>query len=290
MRTEKEMYDLVLNFAKNDQRVRAVGLNGSRTNPNAPRDIFQDYDVVYLVTEMESFLNQPDWIAVFGERLIMQTPEDMTLFPSELRTRYSYLMLFSDGNRIDLTLVPVEEADQYVNEDKLTKILLDKDEIFPELPEPTDQDYWVKQPTSQKYLDCCNEFWWITTYIAKGLWRREILYALDHLNRYGRPMLYQMLEWQVGIETDFSVSIGKSEKYLERYLEAGNWERLLTTFPNASYESVWQALFNLIDLFRDTATCVANHFEYQYPKDWDQNISTYLSQIKKLPHTATTFS
>ena len=121
MRTEKEMYDLVLNFAKNDQRVRAVGLNGSRTNPNAPRDIFQDYDVVYLVTEMESFLNQPDWIAVFGERLIMQTPEDMTLFPSELRTRYSYLMLFSDGNRIDLTLVPVEEADQYVNEDKLTE-------------------------------------------------------------------------------------------------------------------------------------------------------------------------
>lgn len=45
MRTEKEMYDLILNIANNDERIRAVYLNGSRTNPNVPKDIFQDYDV-----------------------------------------------------------------------------------------------------------------------------------------------------------------------------------------------------------------------------------------------------
>ena len=218
MRTEQEMFELILDVAKKDRRIRAVGLNGSRTNPNAPKDIFQDYDIVYLVTEMESFLEQPNWIDIFGDRIIIQTPEDMSLFPPELGNRFSYLMLFVDGNRIDLTLIPIEDQIKYIKEDKLTKILLDKDQALPTIQSSTDQDYWVKKPTYAHYLDCCNEFWWITTYIAKGLWREELLYALDHLNQYCRPMLYKMLEWQVGIETDYSVSIGKSEKYLDKYL------------------------------------------------------------------------
>ena len=32
MRSEKEVYDIVLNFAKTDKRIRMVTLEGSRTN------------------------------------------------------------------------------------------------------------------------------------------------------------------------------------------------------------------------------------------------------------------
>ena len=45
MRSEKEMYDLILDIAKRDERIRAVYMNGSRANPNIKKDIFQDYDV-----------------------------------------------------------------------------------------------------------------------------------------------------------------------------------------------------------------------------------------------------
>ena len=34
MRNEKEMYDLFLKFAENDDRIRVVTLEGSRTNIN----------------------------------------------------------------------------------------------------------------------------------------------------------------------------------------------------------------------------------------------------------------
>ena len=34
MRTEKEMYGLIISIAQSDERIRAVYLNGSRTNPN----------------------------------------------------------------------------------------------------------------------------------------------------------------------------------------------------------------------------------------------------------------
>ena len=59
MRTEREMTALILGVAEQDARVRAVFMNDSRANPNAPRDIFQDYDIVYVVEETASFRAQP---------------------------------------------------------------------------------------------------------------------------------------------------------------------------------------------------------------------------------------
>jgi aminoglycoside 6-adenylyltransferase len=71
MRTEQEMFDLILNIAKKDERIRAVFMNGSRTNPNAVKDIFQDYDIEYVVKETKSFREDKSWIDKFGERLYM---------------------------------------------------------------------------------------------------------------------------------------------------------------------------------------------------------------------------
>jgi aminoglycoside 6-adenylyltransferase len=35
MRSEQEMFDLILSTARTDPRIRAVIMNGSRANPNA---------------------------------------------------------------------------------------------------------------------------------------------------------------------------------------------------------------------------------------------------------------
>ena len=75
MRTEQEMMYLILSFARKDERIRIVGMEGSRTNTNIPNDEFQDYDITYLVTEIESFLEDEEWLNYFGERLIIQKPE-----------------------------------------------------------------------------------------------------------------------------------------------------------------------------------------------------------------------
>lgn len=286
MRTTNEMFDLVLSYAANDERIRAVGLNGSRTNRNAPKDIFQDFDIVYLVTEMDSFMKDTHWIDVFGERIILQTPENISLFPPTLGARFSYLMLFTDGNRIDLTLVPIEEKEKYCNEDKLTVILMDKDNNLPEVPPPTDEDYWAKRPSAEFFADCCNEFWWISTYVAKGLWRKEILYAHEHLNNILRPMLLQMLEWNVGIENNYSVSIGKCGKYLEKYLSKKSWQELLSTYAGGSYDDVWRALFAMVYLFRKTAIIVADRLGFKYISEEDEKVTAYLAHIKSLSPNA----
>ena len=271
------MVDLILNFARKDDRIRVVAMNGSRANPNAPRDAFQDYDIVYVVTEMDSYLANDAWLEVFGRRVIMQKPDAMELFPSEGRTRFGYLMQFEDGNRIDLTLLPLGELELYLKEDSIIRVLLDKDGRVPALPESSDRDYWIKPPTPGMFDDCCNEFWWLSAYVAKGLARCELPYAIAHLD-YMRKQLMTMLSWQVGIEKGFDFSIGKQFKYLQQHVSDASWQRLCATWNAGSPEACGEALVGMLALFREVSKDVAQRFGYSYP-DYDGKVSDYLSGL-----------
>lgn len=287
MRSKEEMLSLILDFARKDKRIRAVWMNGSRTNPNAPADCFQDFDIVYAVTDMQSFIQYPEWVDYFGERIIMQTPEGCELFSPSLNGRYTYLMQFCDGNRIDLMLDPIEEAEKYLREDSLVTVLLDKDNRLPSLENSTDKDYWVKKPTERCFQDCCNEFWWVSTYVAKGLWRDEILYAMEHLNRVMNDMLILMLSWKVGIETDFSVSIGKCGKYLKSYLSEQQWNQLMNSYGCKTEKSVWTALFSACELFEQTTEFVSEQIGYYYTKKEFEQTKAYLKHVQQLNRDAT---
>ena len=207
MRNENEMMELILGVAGNDDRIRAVIMNGSRANPNATPDIFQDYDIVYVVTEITPFRDDPAWLDQFGERMIMQRPDDMSDTLAGDDDPYAFLMQFADGNRIDLTLFPVGEVDE-MGEDSLSILLLDKDGIIKQFPPPSEKGYLPRPPSQKEFAHCCNEFWWVSTYVAKGLWREEITYAKSLQDEVVRPMLMKMLAWHIGIRTGFSQNPG----------------------------------------------------------------------------------
>lgn len=282
MRSEREMLDLIINTARNDDRVRAVIMNGSRVNPNAPKDFFQDYDVVYVVTEKESFLTDPAWIKVFGELMILQLPDDMSDPPPEGKISYGYLMQFTDGNRIDLSLFPVSKLDQ-LEEDSLSLALLDKDGILPHFDFPNDSGYLPKPPTAKAFFDCTNEFWWVSPYVAKGLWRHEIPYAKQMLDDYVREQLMKMLDWFVGMQFNFQKTPGKLGKYLEHYLQPELWQLLLNTYSDAEYDHTWDALLAMGDLFRRIAIPVAEHFSFSYPYGDDERVTAHLRHVRLLP-------
>lgn len=285
MRSEREMYELILDTAKNDERVRAVILNGSRADPHSPGDIFQDYDVVYVVTEVESFKGDPNWIDCFGERMIMQLPDDMGE-PFEVQEiSYGYLMQFADGNRIDLTLFPVDKLHD-LGEDSLSRLLLDKDGIIQPFPPADDSSYLPEPPTAKAFEDCCNEFWWVSPYVVKGLWRQEILYARFMFDNVVREQLMVMLTWYIGVKTNFSRSPGKFGKHFQDYLEPEMWELLLGTYADADYDHTWEALFNMVELFRMAALTVAAHFGFEYPQGDDERVTAHLHHVRNLPKDA----
>lgn len=281
------MLELILDVARDDDRIRAVLLNGSRANPHAPRDIFQDFDVVYLVTKAGPFKRNREWIRRFGELMILQTPDDMLDPPPADQPGYAYLMQFADGNRIDLTIFPVDRHSERTG-DSLTVVLLDKDGIVGPLPPPGERDYLPRPPTAKQFADCCNEFWWVSPYVAKGLWRQEFPYARFMLDQVLRTELMKMLAWYIGVQTGFSRNLGGFGRHFQRYLEPELWAQLQRTYADASFDNTWDALFAMGDLFRTVALAVAAHFGFPYPHDDDRRVNAHLRHVRALPRNAAT--
>jgi aminoglycoside 6-adenylyltransferase len=286
LRSEQVMYQLILETAKKDKRILAVYMNGSRTNENVPKDIFQDYDVVFVVNETAEFIEDKEWIHRFGEILYMQYPDESPYYPSDKENTYGWLIQFTDGNRIDLTVETVKHAREHIGDDKLCKILLDKNAILPEIHESTDKDYWVEKPTKDQYLAVCNEFWWCLNNVAKGLWREEIPYVQDMVNFHVRKQLEKMLSWKVGILTDFSVSIGKSGKYMYRWLGKQEWETYLSTYFTGRVSEVWEAVMTMCTLFEQTTLYVGDKLEYKYNELEGKNARDFLEHVRQLSKDA----
>ena len=173
----------------------------------------------------------------------MQYPDEFPGCHADRANFYGWLMQFRDGNRVDLHVESLAHAKVHIFDDKLCKILYDKKHVLPAIPAATDEDRHVKQPTEAQVRFCSNEFWWCSNNLAKGLWRGEMPYVQDMANTIVRKQLEKMLSWKVGIDTGFSVSVGKSAKYISRWLSPEEYQTYLDTYFGGRIEDGWNAVF-----------------------------------------------
>ena len=171
MRTDQEMLGLILQIAKKLQ-VDTVALSGSRTNQKIQTDEFQDYDVVYIVDDLDYLSSDFSWLDQFGERIIEQ---EVTLGHRRL-----YLILFEDGNRIDLTLCPKAHIQEWVDSEADFTVLVDDKGLF-ESYSSSPERFWIHPASETDFKKACNEFWWVSAYVVKGICRKQVIYATDHL-------------------------------------------------------------------------------------------------------------
>ncbi|MDE7039051.1 MAG: aminoglycoside 6-adenylyltransferase [Lachnospiraceae bacterium] len=286
MRNETDMYHLFMEIANTDARILAVYMNGSRTNHNVPKDIFQDYDIVFVVTSTQPFIDDKDWILRFGTILYMQYPDEHPDYPNDKENFYGWLMQFDDGVRVDLHVESLSHARVHIHDDKLCRVLLDKGNILPPIPEATDEDYHVQKPSEEQFKACANEFWWCTNNLAKGLWREEMPYVQDMANSIVRKQLEQMLSWKAGIRTGFAVSVGKSAKYLYRWLDSDEYQRYLDTYFKGVAKDAWEAVLLMCEMFDQTARELACAFGYAYDDGEGEAAFAFLKHVKQLPKDA----
>jgi len=284
LRSEHEMTDLILKIAKTDERVRAVYLYGSRADPNIEKDKYQDYDIVFVVAETSSFISNRDWLDDFGkidfifEALWNQSQFNINTELIDFGRRYIWSMLLDDGNRIDLVMEIKEEALKNYADKKHTVILLDKDGCLPETP-PLLEDYALK-PSKDKYNACCNGFWWFLGYVAKGIARDELSFAMNSYNEFIRLTLDQMIDWYIGILTDFSISSGKRGKYYKKYLPKDVYRLYEKTFSDSNYINLWNAIISSCDLFKTITFHVGHYFGFEYNNKKEDAMLNYLKKIQ----------
>lgn len=281
MRTEKEMYQIIMDTARTDDRVLAAYLKGSRTNPHVPGDIYQDFDIMYVVKETESFCSDLSWMAPFGKIILKQEQKDAFGYGDRFGLRshydqsYSWLLLFEDGNRIDIGVETEEVMREGRNRNKLFLPLLDKTGCLPRLPASTDEDFYVRKPTEEEFQGCCNEFFWSLCDVAKGIFRDELPFAMTTYYTQSHHMLEIMLGWYIGSRTDYSVSCGKLNKYFRRYLPDEVYSEYLQTFPGSSYDHFWKAIEASCRLFHETAVRTGECLGFVYPEDYGQGFRKY---------------
>ena len=279
MRTAREMTDLILDAAKKDDRIRAVLMTGSRADPNAPKDKYQDYDITCFVHDIKPFYDNIAWVnARFGKPLVMQMPEKMR-FPDG-DGHFTYLMLFPDGNRIDLSF----EFTNYIDNGEPAVVLLDKDDgkgFIQTFPLRTDVCWHIQPPDELYYASCCNNFWWCMNNVAKGIARDELPYVMNMMNAVVREELHYMIDWYIGVSHGFTLSTGKSGKYFKRYLPPEIYTQYAATYPDGDYDHIWTAIDIMCDLFHVLALATASHFGFNYQYEEEDGIRKYLRMVRE---------
>ena len=267
MKTETEMFDVILQTAKVLQ-VDAVAMSGSRTNPKAPKDEFQDYDVVYLVENFEELISDLSWLDQFGKRVIEQ---EVTLGHRRL-----YLMLFEDGNRLDLTLCPEDHIQEWLESEADFTVLEDTKGLF-ETYSPSPERYWITPATETDFEKSCNEFWWVSAYVVKGICRKQVIYATDHLYNICQQELLKILAWQVASDRGV-VDIGKNYKYLFNYLPAEKEEEFSALLDFSSLDKITQSLLATMQIFHQEAQSLAQKMDFKYEKEVAENMMRYAKE------------
>ena len=272
MRTETEMFDVILQTAKVLQ-VDAVAMSGSRTNPKTPKDEFQDYDVVYIVEDLDGLIADLSWLDQFGTRIIEQH--------NVLDHRRLYLMLFEDGHRIDLTLCPKDHIQEWVDSEAGFTVLEDKKGLF-ESYSPSPRRFWISPASKTDFEKTCNEFWWVSVYVVKGICRKQIIYATDHLYGICQQELLKVLAWQVASDRG-TVDIGKNYKYLFNYLPAEKDKEFSALLDFSSLDKITQSLFATMQLFHQETQSLAQKMGFDYDKEVAEKMMRYAKE-KLLNH------
>ena len=279
MRTEPEMLDLIFQTAKVLQ-VEAVAMSGSRTDTKAPKDEFQDYDVVYVVDDFDNLTSDLSWLDYFGKRIIEQEVV--------LDHRRLYLMLFEDGNRIDLTLCPKDRIQEWVDSEAGFTVLEDPEHLF----EPYSQNlerYWTSPATETNFVKSCNEFWWVSAYRVKGICRHQVIYATDHLYSICQQEVLKVLAWQVASDGG-AVDIGKNYKNLFNYLPAEKEKEFSNLLDFSSLDKITQSLFATMELFHQEAQSLAKKMGFDYDMKVAEKMIEHAKERLETNETNETFT
>lgn len=277
-RTENHVLGAIKEWAEAEENVRAVLLTSSRARPDFTPDFLSDYDIVLYVADLSPFLNNDSWLGRFGEVMVRWPYKPQATLEEFGLTR---LVLFTDYVRIDFQITdrPSVGPDQY---DDGYKVLVDKEGITKELSRPTYTKYIIRKPTREEYEELINDFWWDAAYVPKYLWRDQLPFAkYMFAQAVHDTYLRKIIEWYIGLRNSWSVDTGLGGRYFKRFLEPEMWRRFESTYAGTDIEENWEAFFNAVSLFCESARTVGDALGYPYPEEMEQRMVAYFRMIRE---------
>ena len=243
--------------------------------------------MIVAVTDPPAFAPNAAWVSSYGEPLARWGDHH------ELHgMRTSFLgVVYADGVKIDYTIWPdallesVAEAEALPEDlDVGYRVLLDKDGRTAGWAAPTYGAHVPTPPAGAEYRAIIEEFWRDTTYVAKALWRGELVFAKFALDYEAKLIaLRRVLEWRIELDHAWSLRPGAYGRGLERLLSDDVAAELASTYVGTDIEENWEALYRTTVLFRRIATEVGDALGHAYPLEVDKAVTAYIEGVRRLP-------
>ena len=267
--------------------IRAMILTSSLARPGGPVDLLTDYDLIVAVSDPAQFDRNGPWLLDYGTPMVRWGDSGELLG----ETTHFHGVIYEDYAKIDYTIWPDTLLERIAAQDSLPeeldegyRILLDKDGQTARWKKPTHRAFIPTKPTEAEYLARIEEFFWSATYVAKSLWRDEMVFARWVLEQELKiESLRRVLEWHIEIDHDWSLRPGVNGRGLRQHLPLQIWTALTETYVGMEREENWSALFRTIELFRRVAVEVADALGYAYPEAQHDRVCTYLNTLRQLP-------
>lgn len=269
------------NWAEANKRVRVAFLTSSRVNKSAKIDFLSDYDIELYVSKLDPFLLNDDWLKPFGEIMVRWPYKPKSAMEGNWLTR---LILFKDGVRIDFQITAAKEIDpkRHING---YKVLIDKDSITNNIPEPTYEEFNINKPTREEFERIVNEFWWEDYYVPKYLWRDQLPFAKYILGNTLRfSFLHRVINWYISSKHNWQVETGIFGKKYKSLLSQQDWLEYEQTFAGADIQENWVVFFRITKMFRRMAKELSEILGYPYPLEVDEEVNRFCERIRNRKH------
>jgi len=192
-------------------------------------------------------------------------------------------MIYPDGVRLDLSF----HVGAYINNGEPSITLLNKDNgngLRPTNISQNDAVYHIKKPDELFYYSCCNNFWWCLNNIAKGIAREELSAIMSMRENVVRAELHDMMNWYIGTQHGFNISVGKDGRFYKQYLSDDLYTQYSATYSGAEYSDIWKSVFAMCDLFHTLALVVAEYFKFEYRQNEEDGMREYIKLITNRKH------
>ncbi len=237
------------------------------------------------------FVGSDEWIETIGMGPVMALwhwPNEWDEETSDGR-HWTRMVYFRDGTKMDICLAFLDDLRKTSRADALPngydvgyRVLADKDGVTGALKPPTYTAYILKPPSPEQFASRVETFWMESTYVAKYLWRDDIVAAKWRLNGLLDRNLREMLEWYVAAGRDWTWKPGNIGRGLDKALDPGTRTELLACYAGADMEDLWQSLASAAALYHRTVTHVAECLGYRYPRDLDSRVTAFHQALRSL--------
>lgn len=288
---EQAIIQKLIHFGEGYDAIRAMLLTSSLCNPNAPVDILSDFDVELYFEDPMPFVDSDDWIEQIGMGPMMALwhwPNEWDHEPGNGRN-WMRMVYFADGTKMDITVAHLDDLRKLSTLDVLPdhydigyRVLLDKDGVTNSIKPATYKAFVLKPPSQAQWISRAETFWMESTYVAKFIWREDIMAAKWMLNGLRGRNLREVLEWSYAIQHGWNWRPGKMGRGLLQALDPDTRQELLQSYAGGDVDDLWDSLFRTTALYRRTAINVGESLGFKYLSDLDNRVTSFHQSLRAL--------